>query len=288
MSTGRAWYKRYPGDFIGGTLQLSLEEKGAYSMCLDLMYERGGPIPDDPHWLARVCGCPLQRWKKIRARLTGLGKLNLTDDGRLANGRATYEMHRGEAEHQEKSARGKRGAAKKAAKKSQETSKKVGKNFAFFEDKPNENNDIVSSEPKQTQRLRVSGLSNDNPSPAAEPPEKPPVEVQPRSKPARVRPPKPERIKPEPKPKTPRQIFLDEMAPRLEAATGWSEQVCFKMLSRLLNDAAQSFATVEHALGRLEDVGPDDPGPFLFGAVASKLRRKPAFWEDGSGWEPGL
>lgn len=32
----RPWYKRYPSDFIAGTIGLSLEEKGAYSVCLDL------------------------------------------------------------------------------------------------------------------------------------------------------------------------------------------------------------------------------------------------------------
>src|SRR5688572_31678835 len=50
------WYKRCGADFIHGTMMLTLEEKGAYSLCLDLIYDRGGPIPDDARWLSGVCG----------------------------------------------------------------------------------------------------------------------------------------------------------------------------------------------------------------------------------------
>jgi uncharacterized protein YdaU (DUF1376 family) len=56
------WYKRCGADFIHGTMMLSLEEKGAYSLCLDLIYDRGGPIPDDARWLSGVCGVSLRKW----------------------------------------------------------------------------------------------------------------------------------------------------------------------------------------------------------------------------------
>ena len=41
--SARPWYKRYPADFIAGTLQLSLDEKDAYSVVIDLLYDRGAP-----------------------------------------------------------------------------------------------------------------------------------------------------------------------------------------------------------------------------------------------------
>jgi uncharacterized protein YdaU (DUF1376 family) len=85
------WYKRYPMDFIHGTMGLTLEEKGAYSLCLDLMYERDGPIPDDARWIAGVCGCSLRKWKTIRARLIAIGKLAAAD-GQLTNGRTDKEL----------------------------------------------------------------------------------------------------------------------------------------------------------------------------------------------------
>lgn len=87
----RPWYKRYGADFVHGTLGLSLEEKGAYSLCLDLIYDRGGPIPDDARWLAGVCGCSIRKWRAIRERLLGCGKLHLLG-GALSNARAEREI----------------------------------------------------------------------------------------------------------------------------------------------------------------------------------------------------
>lgn len=153
MSTGQPWYRRYPGDFIGGTLQLTLEEKGAYSIALDLMYQRGGPIPDDPQWIARVCGCPVQRWKKIRARLIEVGKLNLTDDGRLANGRATYEMQRDRNRSAVQSARGRKGGRPPTAENLQKTSKLFE---SFLPDFPTEGNEIKGLEKPRAGGLRDS------------------------------------------------------------------------------------------------------------------------------------
>lgn len=84
---GRPWYKRFPADFIAGTLSLSLEEKGAYAIVLDLIYDRGGPIPDDARWIARVCGCSTRKWAALRRRLIEAGKL-IESDGMLSNPRA--------------------------------------------------------------------------------------------------------------------------------------------------------------------------------------------------------
>lgn len=112
------WYKRQPVKFIDGTMMLSLEEKGAYSICIDLMHIHGGSIPDDERWLSGVCGCSVRKWKAIRARLISLGKLTAKDD-RLTNFRATPEaenyakLRRDLAEH---GARGGRQRAENATK----------------------------------------------------------------------------------------------------------------------------------------------------------------------------
>ena len=79
MSAGRPWYKRFGADFVHGTLGLSLEEKGAYSLCLDLIYDRGGPIPDDARWLSGVCGVSVRKWTALRERLIDTGKLVVRD-----------------------------------------------------------------------------------------------------------------------------------------------------------------------------------------------------------------
>lgn len=83
----RPWYKRYPSDFIAGALGLTLEEKGAYSIVLDLIYDRGRPIADDARYIAGVCGCSVRRWKAIRKRLIETGKI-VAADGVISNSRA--------------------------------------------------------------------------------------------------------------------------------------------------------------------------------------------------------
>ncbi len=154
--SGTPWYKHYPSDFLRGTSRLSAEETGCYIVCLDLMYERGGPIEDDLKWLAQQCKVPLQRWKKIRLSLIKAEKLNLTDDGRLANGRATYEMHRSKVIAAAQSERGKLGGRPKASDhqpaveagpptKSQESCKEVEGKLPFFEPKLADISDIAKA-----------------------------------------------------------------------------------------------------------------------------------------------
>lgn len=86
-----SWYPRYPADFIDGTLGLSLEEKGAYAIVLDLIYDRRGAVADDPRYLAGVCGCSIRKWRQVRARLIETGKL-VTRGDRLSNERAEFEL----------------------------------------------------------------------------------------------------------------------------------------------------------------------------------------------------
>ena len=88
-------YKRYGIKFIQGTVGLSLEEKGAYSICLDLIYENDGPIQDDARWIAGNCGCSVRKWKIIRVSLIEKGKLELTPEGRLMNARARVLIENG-------------------------------------------------------------------------------------------------------------------------------------------------------------------------------------------------
>lgn len=89
----RPWYKRYGSDFITATLGMTLEEKGAYSIVLDLIYDRGGPIPDDPRYIAGVCGCSVRKWNSIRAKLIAARKLWATD-GVISNSRADKELEK--------------------------------------------------------------------------------------------------------------------------------------------------------------------------------------------------
>jgi len=138
----RPWYKRYPGDFIAGTALMSLEQKGAYSMILDLIYVRGGPIPDSPQEIARQCGCSTRKWKQIRDDLIGMGKI-YENEGHLSNGRADRELPLNEKEAEKLSENGVKGGEK--------TKKKSDKN-----EKENDENKTVS---KENNDIEEKGLS---------------------------------------------------------------------------------------------------------------------------------
>jgi len=109
----RPWYKRYPADFIAGTLALTLEQKGAYSIVLDLMYDQGGPIPDDPKWIARVCGCSVRKWKAIRQILINHGKIEAENDV-LINFRVEKEAENSAKEARKLAENGAKGGLKRA------------------------------------------------------------------------------------------------------------------------------------------------------------------------------
>ncbi|MES2295227.1 MAG: YdaU family protein [Pseudomonadota bacterium] len=107
------WYKRCGADFIHGTMMLTLEEKGAYSLCLDLIYDRGGPIPDDARWLSGVCGVSIRKWNAIRERLLSLGKL-AAGHGMLSNARADVELVSAALSARERAESGAKGGRKRA------------------------------------------------------------------------------------------------------------------------------------------------------------------------------
>lgn len=97
--SSRPWYKRYPSDFVSGTFMLTAEEKGVYAVLLDLMYDRGSPIPDDAQELGRVCGCSTRRFKQVRDKLASVGKITLKD-GLISNNRFEKQVKKEENEHE--------------------------------------------------------------------------------------------------------------------------------------------------------------------------------------------
>lgn len=142
----RPWYKRYGGDFVMGTMSLSLEEKGAYSLCLDLIYDRGGPIPDDARWLAGVCGVSIRKWNSLRDALIAAGKLAEVD-GRLTNERAARELSDDASKTAELAENGAKGGRKRAENLSK-TSGNEDENERGF----NENSDIAEARLKPIQK----------------------------------------------------------------------------------------------------------------------------------------
>ena len=126
--SARPWYKRFPSDFITGTISLTLEEAGAYSYIIDLIHDRGGAIPDDPQWIARVCGCSTRKWKTIRERLIQAGKIT-QNDGFISSERAQNDAENGAKEARKLAESGVKGGRKFPEKKATSSkSKDLDKN----------------------------------------------------------------------------------------------------------------------------------------------------------------
>jgi uncharacterized protein YdaU (DUF1376 family) len=87
------WYKHDPDAFIAGTTELSLEEVGAYSLVIDLLYSRDGIVPDDDTFLCRTLRCHKRTWRKLKKSLIAKGKIWVTPDRMLMAKRVLKQLN---------------------------------------------------------------------------------------------------------------------------------------------------------------------------------------------------
>src|SRR5262245_38644321 len=99
------WYKRDPDAFAFGTIGLTLEEIGAYTLILDAMYSREGSLPDDDLLLRRILRCHHHTWKRIKASLVTKGKIWIYPPGYIGGKRVGKEIGRFK-KHQRKQGNG--------------------------------------------------------------------------------------------------------------------------------------------------------------------------------------
>lgn len=76
------WYPRYSAKALEGMRGLSLELRGAYNTLLDMIYERGAPVPDDDRLLAGYMGVSVRRWRQLRQALFDKGRIVLRETPR--------------------------------------------------------------------------------------------------------------------------------------------------------------------------------------------------------------
>jgi len=125
---GRPWYKRFPSDFIAGTMQLTFEQKGAYAIVLDLIYDNDGRLPENDRWIAGVLGLSTRKWNQIKEALIEAGKL-FRDDGYLRNKRADKQLENDETTRDKLRENGRKGG-EKTQKKTNNPSNSGGENQA--------------------------------------------------------------------------------------------------------------------------------------------------------------
>jgi uncharacterized protein YdaU (DUF1376 family) len=86
------WFKFFPSDWIGGTVNLTPSERGVYITLLAMIYEHGGSLPRDDARLARACGMPKAGFAKVLHSLISQRKIEVESDGSLTNNRAKTEV----------------------------------------------------------------------------------------------------------------------------------------------------------------------------------------------------
>ncbi|MFL5233587.1 MAG: DUF1376 domain-containing protein, partial [Microvirga sp.] len=95
MKGRRHWHKRYHEDALNGYMGLTLEERGVYSTCLDLIYMRGAPLRfetiAEQQWIAGWLGCSARLARSVVGSLLRKGKFRL-EGGALINDRAMREL----------------------------------------------------------------------------------------------------------------------------------------------------------------------------------------------------
>ena len=134
MTRKRVWYKCFPSDFLNGTRGLTLEENGAYRTIVDLIYDRGGPLPDDERWVASHMNVSTRKYRSLRDNLIDKEKIRLID-GFITNDRCDRELGLAQAEHDARVEAGRKGGETRAENLSVEIDgKQVQSEFGVFSD----------------------------------------------------------------------------------------------------------------------------------------------------------
>jgi uncharacterized protein YdaU (DUF1376 family) len=91
--SGKASFDLWIDDFLNGTRGLTNEECGAYTRLFVSMYDGDrGYLENDPEKLKWLLRCTRLQAAKLVARLVGLGKLQVDEQGLLRNVKVSQEL----------------------------------------------------------------------------------------------------------------------------------------------------------------------------------------------------
>lgn len=107
------YHFRYHDDALRGYRKLSLEERGAYTTLLDLMYSDQEYLQDNERILAAEMGVSTRKYRSLRDSLVRKGKIYFVAEGLLSNKRFEDEIARREERRVSAQTRGKLGGRKK-------------------------------------------------------------------------------------------------------------------------------------------------------------------------------
>lgn len=83
----------YADSWLGGVALLTAIERGVYDTIINLIYQTGGPLKDDDNGLAHVCRAGRADYRRAKARLIELDKIQVTD-GHISQAKCVKELGR--------------------------------------------------------------------------------------------------------------------------------------------------------------------------------------------------
>ncbi|WP_104838930.1 DUF1376 domain-containing protein [Sinorhizobium fredii] len=86
------YHRRYHGDALQGYRRLTLEQRGAYTTILDLIYDACGPIDNNERWLAGELNCSIGKARALISELIKLRKIFINTQGQISNHRCEVEI----------------------------------------------------------------------------------------------------------------------------------------------------------------------------------------------------
>jgi len=104
------WMPFYPGDYLRDTMALSRADHGSYLLLIMAYWTSGGPLPNDPEYLAEIAKVPPGEWPSVSRRLERFFEVR---DDAWHHSRIDKELATAKARHELRSMAGKRGAAAK-------------------------------------------------------------------------------------------------------------------------------------------------------------------------------
>lgn len=92
MGKRNLYHFRYHDDALRGYRKLSLEERGAYTTMLDLMYSDQEYLQDNERIIAAELGVSTRKYRSLRDSLIRKGKIYFVSEGVLSNRRFEEEI----------------------------------------------------------------------------------------------------------------------------------------------------------------------------------------------------
>lgn len=149
MKHGANWYHRDPLAYLGGVQGLTARQHAVYGVVIDLCYQHGGAIHNDPRWISGwIADMGSASVRTAISELIDKGKLFIDSDGNLSQKRAKSEAKTRE----------------NLRKTAEENGKKGGKKSAELRAAAKENKDIaqaVASSQTQADKIREDKISKE-------------------------------------------------------------------------------------------------------------------------------